>query len=203
MLTICDVSSLVFNRLCDQASRQSAAVTCFYFDLAARKEQSVTSMLGSLLKQVVGGMEGISEEISHAFQQQKRVIGGRGPQLPDIVKALQTITSSVSTSICIDAMDECIGVHRIKLLNSLQQILEKSPGTRIFITGGPHVRAEIEKRLAGRVTCVSLGPSKRDIIEYLHVGLGEDQTPDAMDESLGEDILEEIPETMSEMYVWP
>ena len=93
VLTSCDVSSLVVNRLCDQASGQSATATCFYFDIAARKEQSVTSILGSLLKQVVGGMRGISEEISQAFQQQKRVIGGRGPQLQDIVKALQTITS--------------------------------------------------------------------------------------------------------------
>ena len=84
-----------------------------------------------------------------------------------------------------------------------KKILEKSPGTRIFITGGPHVRAEIEKRLAGRVTSVSLGFSKHDIVESLHVRLGEDETPDAMDESLEEDILEEIPETMSEMYVWP
>ena len=62
-------------------------------DLAARKEQPVTSMLGSLLKQVVDEMEGISEEISHAFQQQKKAIGGRGSQLLDIVKMLQTITS--------------------------------------------------------------------------------------------------------------
>ena len=53
------------------------------------------------------------------------------------------------------------------------------------------------------MTCVSLGSSKHDIIEYLHVRLGEDKTPDAMDERLEEDILEKIPETMSEMYVWP
>ena len=112
------------DRLCDQAGGKSAAVACFYFDLAGRKAQPVTSMLGSLLKQVVGGMEGISEEISQAFQQQKKAIGGRGSQLPYIVKMLQTITSSLSISICIDAMDECVGVHRIKLLNSLQ----KNPG---------------------------------------------------------------------------
>jgi len=91
-------------------------------------------------------------------------------------------------------------VHRIKLLNSLQKILENSPSTRIFITGRPHVRAEIEKRLAGRVASVSLGPSKHDIVEYLHFRLSEDETPDAMDESIEEDILEKIPETMSEMY---
>jgi len=50
VLTSCGVSSLVVDRLCDQARGQSTAVACFYFDFAARKEQSATSMLGSLLK---------------------------------------------------------------------------------------------------------------------------------------------------------
>jgi len=160
VLTCCGVSSLVVDWLCDQAGGQITAVACFYFDFAARKEQSGANMLGSLLKQVVGGMEEIPDEISQAFQEQKKVIGGRGPRLPDIVKMLQTITSSLRTFVCIDALDECATAHRIKLLNSLQQILEKSPGTRIFMIGRPHVRAEIEKRLTGRVTSMSVGPAE-------------------------------------------
>ena len=194
-----DVSSLVVDRLCDQARGQNTTVTCFYFDFAARKEQSATAMLGSLLKQIVGGMETIPEEILQAFQEQKKSIGGRGPQLLDIVKMLQAITSSQRTFVCIDALDECAVVHRVKILDSLKRILEKSPSTRIFITGRPHIRAEIEKRLGGQVTSVSLSPNKEDIIRYLHVRLGEDETPDAMDESLVADILEKIPENVSEM----
>ena len=201
MLTCCGVSSLVVDRLCDQASGQGTAVACFYFDFAARKEQSATSMLGSLLKQIVSGMEKIPEEISQAFQEQKKVIGGRGLRLPDIVKMLQAITSSLRTFVCIDALDECAAVHRVKLLDSLKQIFEKSPRIRIFILGRSHIQAEIEKRLAGRVTSVSLGPRKGDIVEYLRARLGEDVTPDAMDESLEADILQKIPESMSEMYV--
>ena len=158
-------------------------------------------MLGSLLKQIIGGMEKIPEEISRAFQDQRMAIGGRGPQLPDIVKMLQTITSSLRTFVCIDALDECAAVHRVKLLYSLKQILEKSPHTRILIIGRPHIQAEIEKRLGGRVMSVSLGVSKGDIVEYLRVRLDEDETPDAMDGSLEADILEKVPETMSEMYV--
>jgi len=201
VLTGHDVSSLVVDSLCDQAGGERTAVACFYFDFAARKEQSATTMLGSLLKQVVGGMEKIPEEISQAFQEQKRVIGGRAPRLPDIVKMLQAITSSLPTFLCIDALDECGVVHRVKLLDSLKQILENSPRTRIFITGRPHIRAEIEKRLAGRAANVSLGPSKDDIAEYLRVRLDEDITPDAMEESLEAEILEQIPEYMSDMYV--
>jgi len=190
------------DRLGDQARGQNAAVTCFYLDFAARKEQSVVSVLGSLLRQAIGGMEKVPEEISRAFQEQKNVIGGREPRLPDIVKMLQIITSSLPTFVCIDALDECATTHRVKLLNSLKQILEKSPRTRIFIIGRPHVRAEIRKRLAGRVISVSVSPRKDDIIEYLRLRLDEDETPEAMDESLEADILEKIPEDMSEMYVW-
>ena len=201
MLTGHDVSSLVVDRLCDQSRGQNRAVTCFYLDFAARKEQSVANILGSLLRQVVGGMEKVPEEIAQVFQEQKMAIGGRGPRLPDIVKMLQTITSSLRTFVCIDALDECAAMNRVKLLNSLQQILEKSPRTRIFIIGRPHVRAEVEKRLAGRFISVPVGPSKDDIMEYLRLRLDEDETPDAMDESLEADILKRIPEKMSEMYV--
>jgi len=158
-------------------------------------------MLGSLLKQIVNGMEKVPEEISQAFQKQKKAIGGCGPQLADIVKMLQAITSSQPTFICIDALDECVGAQRFKVLDSLKQVLEKSPSTQIFITGRPHIRPEIEKRLAGRVISLSVGPSKDDITTYLHSRLGEDETPDAMDESLEAEILEKIPENMSEMCV--
>ena len=201
MLTSSGVSSLVVDWLCGQAKGQSITVACFYFDFAARKEQSATSVLGSLLRQVVGGMENIPEEISQAFQEQKKVIGGRRLRLPDIVKMLQTITPSLRTFICIDALNECVVAHRVKLLNSLQQILEKSPGTRIFMIGRPDVRAEIEKCLAGQVVSVPVEPSKDDIVEYLRLRLDEDETPDAMDESLEAEILEKIPESMSEVYV--
>ena len=189
--------------MCDQARGQNTAITCFYFDFAARKEHSVTNMLGSLVKQIVGGVAKVPEEISRAFQEQKMAIGGRGPRLLDLVKMLQTITSSLHTFVCIDAVDECAPVHRTKLLDSLKQILEKSPHTRIFIIGRPHIQAEVEKRLAARVISVSIGPSRDDIIEYLRVRLDEDETPDAMDECLAADIMEKIPEIVPEMYVGP
>ena len=201
MLTSCDVSSLVVDMLCDQARGQNTAVTCFYFDFADRKEQSATSMLGSLLKQIVGGLEKVPEEISQAFREEKMAVGGRGLLLPDIVKMLQGITSSLRTFVCIDALDECAAVHRVKVLDSLKQILEKSQSMRIFIIGRPHISAEVERRLAGRVMSVFIGSRKDDIMEYIRVKLDEDETPEAMDEALEADILERIPGKMSEMYV--
>ena len=201
MLTSCDVSSLVIDSLCDHARGQNMAVACFYFDFAAQKEQSLTSMLGALLKQVVGGLGEVPGEIARAYEDQKKVIGGRGPQLSDIVKILQTTTSEKPTFICIDALDECAAEHRVKLLNSLNKILQKSPGTRIFVTGRPHTRDEIGKRLSGRVVTIRVTPRRDDIIRYLRSRLDEDTTPDAMDSSLEADILKKIPEDISEMYV--
>jgi len=194
-------SSLVVDRLCKQTTGQSTAVPSFYLDFAARKEQSAASMLGSLLKQIVSGMETIPEEISRALREQKKASGGHRPQLADAVKLLQLITCSQHTFMCIDALDECAGVQRVKLLDSLNQILVKSPRTRIFMTGRPHIRAEIERRLVGRVISVSVVPTKDDIITYLRVRLSEDETPDAMDEGLEAEILDKIPEKISELCV--
>ena len=114
-------------------------------------------------------MEKVPEEITEAFEEQKKAIGGRRPRLPDIVEMLETITSSLRTFICIDALAECAVAHRVKLFNSLQQTLETSPHTRIFIIGRPHARAEVEKGLSGRVISVSVGPRKDDIVEYLRL----------------------------------
>ena len=200
-LTTHDGSSLVVDRLCDQARGQNIAVTCFYFDFAARNEQSATSMLGSLLKQMINAMERVPEEVAQALREQKRAISGRSPQLNDIMKMLQLITSTHRTFMCIDALDECAGVQRVRLLDSLNQIVEGSPGTRIFVTGRPHIRVEIEKRLPGRVSSLSVSPKRDDLIRYLRAKLGEDETPDAMDEGLEADILKKIPENLSEMCV--
>ena len=201
MLTSCDVSSLIIDNLCDRSGGQEVAVACFYFDFAARKEQSPTSALGALLKQLVRGPEEIPKNISLAYRGQRNVIDGRELQPADIVRMLQTTVSRRPTFICIDALDECVAGYRVKLLDSLNHVLQRSPGTRIFVTGRPHVRAEVEKRLSGRITTIHITPRRCDIITYLHTRLTKDTTPHAMDSSLREDILNKIPEATSEMYV--
>ena len=200
MLTCRNASSLVVDKLCEQTRGQNTPVTCFYFDFATRKEQTATSMLGVILKQVISGTEGVSEDIWRALVEQKKAVSGRKPQLGDIVKILQLITSSQRTFIVIDALYECTAVQRFRLFDSLKEILEKSPGARMFVTGRPHICPEIETRLAGRVISILLGPTRDDIVRFLHVKLSKDETPDAIDESLEAEILERIP-GISEMRV--
>ena len=169
VLTSCYFSSLVIDSLCDRVEEQDVAVACFYFDFAAKTEQLPTSMLGALLKQMVGGLRELPGEISKAYENQKRVLGGRAPRLSDIVKMLQTTCSEKPTFICIDALDECAAEHRVKLLNSLNQILQKAPGTRIFATGRPHIQDEVVGRLSGKVRAIRITPKRDDIIRYLHI----------------------------------
>ena len=157
--------------------------------------------MGALLKQVVSGLGEIPEEISQAYKDQDKAIGRRGPRLADIIGMLQTTSSREHTFICIDALDECVPGHRVKLLDSLNQILQKSPGTRIFMTGRPHIRPEIGRRLEGSVTSLFISPKIDDILGYLRTKLEEDTTPDAMDGNLEAEILRKIPEEISEMYV--
>ena len=200
MLTRRHDSSLVVDRLCDRTRGQNTAVTCFYFDFAARKEQTATTMLGSLLKQIVSATGRIPEDVWQGLREQREAVNGRKPQLGDIVKMLQLITSSQPVFMVIDALDECTAVQRYRLFDSLKEILEKSTRARIFMTGRPHIRTEIETRLAGRVASVSVDPIRDDIIRFLRARLSEDETPDAMDSSLEAEILEKIPGNMSEMW---
>ena len=198
LLRTCDVSSLVIDRLCDWARGRNVAVACFYFDFAAQKVQSPATLLGSFLKQVVGGLEEIPAKIVQAFRDGK-VIGGRKLELDEIIQMLQDISSSRPTFICLDAVDECMPEYWAKLLGSLKQILHKSRSTRIFLAGRLHIRDEVEKHLGGRVVIISITFTKDDIVIFLRAKLEEDTILDAMDKRLKEDIMKNIPETVSEM----
>jgi len=200
VLTSRDVSSTVIDNLCNRAGGQNVAVTCFYFDFAAQNEQSPASVLGSLLKQLVFGLEEIPEEISEAYNSRRNAIGGQGLQIPDILRMLQITSSRKRTFICIDALDECATEHLAELLDSLGQLLKQSPHTRIFITGRPHILPEIGRRFGGRVTSLSISTKRDDIVTYLRSRLASDTAPDAMDSILEAEIMKKIPRDIAEMY---
>ena len=188
----------MIDTLCKEAVEGNAAVACFYFDFADQ-EQSPAAVLGSVLKQVVSGFDQIPEKIVKAFRDRTKAIGVQVLTLSEIVEFLQDISSSRSTFICIDALDECPSENRIRFLDSLNKILQKSPGARIFTTGRPHILGEIEKHLGGRAATRSITPTKHDIITFLRAKLKGDTMPDAMDESLEREIIQNIPETVSDM----
>ena len=198
LLIGCNFSSLVVDKLCDG---QDTAVTCFYFNYATRKEQVLTHMLGSLLKQLANRCERIPDAIVQEFQNQKKLIGGRGLQISEILNMFQTIATTMRTFICIDALDECPPEHRVVVLDSLGQILRGSPNTRIFMTGRYHVLREIERRLGEGAIFISIEPAEDGVVRYLHERLRNDTMPEIMNSTLEADILKSIREASSETYV--
>jgi len=114
---------------------------------------------------------------------------------------LQNILSSRRTYVSIDALDECVPHLCLVPLDSLRKILDESRGTRLFLTGRPHIRDGVEKYLCGRTSVVSINPSMDDIIKYILSRLSMDTTPDAMDGSLEADILKSVPDRVSEMHI--
>ena len=181
------------------AGEEDIAVACFYFDFASQKEQSATSVLGALLKQIVLGLEKIPQEIRGPFEKGKKIIGGRRLQLPEIVELLGSFSSRRRTFFCLDALDECAAADRAKILLSLRDIIKLSPTTRVFLTGRPYVDAEVRTHLSEEVVVVSISPRKDDLTRLIHTKLVEDTTSNEMDERLRAEIVKKIPEKFSEV----
>ena len=198
VLTCSDTSSLVVDKLCDMAEDRNVLVSCFYVDFAAREEQSPTNILGSLLRQIVAGLERIPDEIRRAFQNNKKVIDGRRLRVVELVKMLQTVTSLHSTFICVDALDECVEGYRHEILDSLRQVLEESPNTRIFLTGRRHIRGEVGKYFCEKMIVLSTKPTQGDIVGYVRMRLSKDKSLDRIDGGLEDEIINSITENIPE-----
>jgi len=196
-------SSLVIDDLCNKFRRQEdVVVTCLYCDFLTQKEQSTTSLVGALLKQVVARLESVPAEISDAFLEEKGNLGGRGLLLPDILKLLEMALASLRrVFICVDALDECLTGRLPELLRSLRSIVEASSGVRLFVTGRPHILGEIEKHFTQGVQTIPIKSAKEDIRRFISRRLEDDPISGAMDGDLKADIMDTVPKTASGMYV--
>ena len=188
----------MIDSLCDQAEGKDVAVVWLYCDFLAQKEQSATSMLGAILKHLFS-RGGIPEHVREAFQKAKEEFSGRGLLLPDLVEIVKKAVASLPrVFICIDALDESTQQCRRELLESLQEIVQVSANTRLFLTGRPHVGEDIIKCFS-EVVRIHLTPTQDDIKSYLEMRLDEDIDPDMMDNELRADIMRVIPEKISEV----
>ena len=193
----------MIDTLCDGLDG-NMAVACVYCDFRAHKEQSVTSVLAVLLKQLVAGIEPIPEEIKVAFDRAKREVDGRALRLREIQAMLVRSLSALQRGfICIDALDEFPAKHRPDLWDSLQHIVRECPNIRLFITGRPHIREEVKKHFPGCPDQPPIKPTEDDIREYLSMRLKKDSELDAMDAELEADILKIIPDKISGTYGKP
>jgi len=190
-------SSLVIDSLCDRAVGKDIAVVGLYCDFLTQQEQSTASIMGAILKQLVG-RGGIPQHIRGAFEKAKKEFGGRGLRFPDMVALLRRIIATLEgVFICVDALDESGPRNRRELLGSLREIVQVSPNTRVFLTGRPHINGEIMKCFSEAVR-IPISPTQRDIKSYLEMRLDGDTDPDAMDDELRADIMSVIPAKLSE-----
>ena len=201
LLIGCDDSSLVIDRLCDEAAEGDATVVCVYFDFAARNEQSPANILGSLLRQLVSGEGEIPEAIARDFRNDRRAIGGRGLRVSGVLKMFQAIAATKRTFICINALDECVPEYRMVVLKVLGQIVQGSPNTRLFMTGRPNVRSEVEREFGGAAAFILIRATEDGVVRFLHEKLRRDPIRNTMSIPLEGDIMESIPAISSETYV--
>ena len=193
-------SSLVVDALCDQAKKEDIAVACLYCDFLAQQDQTITNMMGAILKQLIGGRD-IPEILREAFQEGKKEIGGRGLRLADLMRMLRIAISSLpQVFLCIDALDECLPKNLPDLLESLRDIVRGSPRTRIFLTGRSHVKETIQ-RYFDKAVVLPISPNLEDIRNYLEMRLDRDVEPEVMDNNLRADIVNSILDKMADMYV--
>ena len=82
--------------------------------------QSTSTVLESVLRQVVGAVEEISDELHQAFRRAKKQTDGCGLRLPEILDMLtKSLLRSKRGFICIDVMDEFPAKQRAQLWKSL------------------------------------------------------------------------------------
>jgi len=133
-------------------------VAWLYCDYNAQ-EHTVINMMGAILKLLVGGE--IPDDIRKAF------LGRTRPPLLSLMRILRTAIASLpQVFICIDALDEFPANNLPELLESLKEILQEFPKTRIFLTGRPHVKEAIQRYFVGAVA-ISIFPNRDEIRKYV------------------------------------
>ena len=201
MLTSNKNSSLVIDTLREQSRRQNMAVLSLYCDYQAQKDQSAVNMIGALVRQVALGTPRIPSEVKSAFEDSERE-GGQGLRLADMVKLFVKIIGSIElVYLCVDAVDEMLRQHRSDFLRALQQVIQDAPNVRLFLTGRPYVRGELDKHLTEGAYIIHIVADQGDITRYLSRKIDDDnnQDPDLMTEDLKNDIIKTMLEKASEM----
>ena len=158
-------------------------------------------MIGGLLKQVEIGAIGGPDGIRRAFKESKQG-GGQSLRLPEMLKLFtKTISSIELVYICVDAIDELLPQDRSEFLRALRQIIQDAPNVRLFLTGRPYIRGELNKYLTKGGGIIHIVADQGDITRYLNRKMDNDdgRDPNLMTENLKNDIMETMLEKTSEM----
>jgi len=201
MLTSNKISSLVIDTLRKETRGRDIAVVFLYCDYQTQRDQSAVNMIGGLIRQAALRAPRILSEIKSAFDESKQE-GGDGLQLPDMVKLFVQVTGSIEVVyLCVDALDEMLPQHRLEFLRALRQIVQEAPNVRLFLTGRPYIRAELDKHLTKGAHAIHIVADQGDITRYLSRKMDndDDQDPGLMTVDLKNNIMKIMLEKTSEM----
>ena len=181
------------------ADKDRVGVAYLYCDYRDQQNQTIVNILGSILRQLLlnspTGKIHIPEELLNtlkAFQKQGKSVGTGG-----ILAMLKiTLQQFNYCFVCIDALDELQTTIRRKLLHILRNHISPAGSSektlRLFLTGRPHISQEINELLGISKGTHIIKPDHEDIKSYLTHLIQQDSIPQAMNDSLREEILDTI-----------
>ena len=113
------MAAIAIDYLCMTA--ECDGVAYLFCNYKAQADQSLSSLLAALLKQLVQSHPDIAAPVMHVYNNcLKRK---SRPSLDEILKALQSVCSSYATvSIVVDALDECADRDGARLIDNLRQL---------------------------------------------------------------------------------
>lgn len=176
-----------------------AAVVCLYCDYRDQGKQTLVNIMGSLLKQFLIhiGTSHIPEDVIILLGEKKRK--DQRVEITDILEMLKVTLAQPSRSyVCIDALDELQAEVRKALLDTLHGVFMTVGTLGIFVTGRPHIAAELNAKFSIPET-IDIKAQHDDIRAYLIYQISQDINPTAMNGTLKEEITTTITEKSKDM----
>ena len=192
---------MVIDSLRENTDGENIVVLFLHCDYQTQKDQSAVNIIGSLLSQIASGATEIPSEIQRSFEMKKK--GRQALRLPDMLKLLVRAVSSIErVYICLDAMDELLPGNRSELLRALREIIRDAPNIRLFLTGRPYIRGELDKYLTKGAYTIHIAADQEDIATYVSRKMEDDEDdgdPGLMPDNLKNDIMKIMLEKASAM----
>jgi hypothetical protein len=149
-------------------------------------------MIGALTKQLVWWAQSIPTAALDLFKQRSKEQMAMNEEDAKMIFDL-LVNQFETIYICMDALDECEPDSRTQLLRFLESM--DSTSIRLFMTCRHSVKAEVTGILAElSPEITSIVAAEEDIRMYLSQKLRNDRYPEAMNDSLQNQIVEELVE---------
>jgi Cdc6-like AAA superfamily ATPase len=126
------MAAIAIDHLCRTTPCDDIGVAYLFCSYKAQTNQSVSSLLAALLKQLVQNRPDVAAPVTHIYH----VKSGNKPSLDDIFGALQSVCSNHATVyIVVDALDECADNDgaRSRLIDRLRE-LQARTDVRLLVT---------------------------------------------------------------------